>query len=53
MFAKTAKLFHQAIVNPHKLCIVVIFEHELPRTHFRFLVEEHLGTEVALKLINC
>ena len=52
MFAKPAKLFHQTIVETHELCVVIIFEHKLPRTHFRFLVEKHFGAEVALKFIQ-
>jgi len=50
---KPNQLFHQAIIDAHKLGVVIILEHELPRTHFRFLVEKHFGAKVPLKLIQC
>ncbi len=36
------ELSHQTIVEPHELGIVIILEHQLPWTHFRFLMEKHL-----------
>ena len=33
----TCELFHQTIVEPHQLRVIVVFEHKLPGAHFCFL----------------
>src|SRR6266581_7215188 len=40
--SEVRELSHQTIVEPHELGIVIILEHQLPGTYFRFLMEQHL-----------
>ena len=48
----TRKLLHQAIVETHQLIVVVKFEDQLARTHFRFLVKKHFRPKVALEFVE-
>jgi hypothetical protein len=48
---KPPKLLHQAIVKTHQLAIIVVFEDELTRAHFRFLAEKNLSTQVPLQFV--
>jgi hypothetical protein len=41
-------LFHQAIVQPHQLTVVVILQDKLSRPHLGFFSQQNLGPEVAL-----
>lgn len=45
-------LFHQAIVKPHQLRVLVIFQDELPWPHLRLLPQEHFRSEVPLQLFQ-
>ena len=47
-----AELFHQAIVQTHQLCVVIILEHKLSRADFCFLAQKYFRPEVALKLVQ-
>src|SRR6266704_479667 len=46
-------LFHQAIVKPHQLGVVVKLEHQLPRPHFGSHTQNNLGSQMPLKLLEC
>ena len=52
IIAGEAELLHQSIVNSHQLGIVVVFEHELPGTHFRLLPQEDFGSQIPLQFLN-
>ena len=45
-------LFHQAIVKPHQLLLVVKLEHQLAGSNLRLLPQNNSGPEVALELLE-
>jgi len=45
-------LLHQAIVESHELCVLVVFEHQLARPRFGALPQKYFSAQVALQFVE-